>query len=334
MANEFDLQISGLKENLASARQVYSPDEVRSIVLTILLGKNYRSITEKATRLEISVFMSWLLSVCHRANIAFGNEWLIELQIECVKQKELESRWLRVWLMGLALKTTQNLGLHLNGYEEYLRKIKSESDVLVEKVGTTSIQLLTNNLSPKTLSIGDSVWMLQVSGAAVLTLRGSTKSTIGKLLERAIARACLSALGLQEGKHFDINLPADIEVAREIDAEILTSRGKARMDVALIGTGNQEVSDDKLNRVGKNGIVLVDKIGSKSNVPKNAADAGVRLIQIQNNSPLSELYNHLSPIMPKNIKLKKPPTDEKGLKALLASLPDNRFIVPKVKPTK
>jgi len=329
LAKEFDLQIPELKEKLVSARQVYSPNEVRSIVLTILLGKNYRSITEKATRLEISVFMSWLLNVCHRANIAFGNDWLIELQKECIRQTGLESRWLRVWLMGLALKTTQNLGLHINDYEAYLKKIKNESDVLVEK-GATSIQLQTNDLSPKSLSVGDSVWILQMSGAAVLTLRGSTKSTIGKLLEKAIARACLSALGLQEGKHFDINLPADAEVIREIDAEILTNRGKARMDVALIGTGNQEVSDDKLNRVGKNGIVLVDKIGSKSNVPKNAASAGVRLIEIQNHSPLSELYNHLLPIMPKSIKLKKPPIDEKGLRSLLAALPDNRFIVPKV----
>lgn len=329
-ATTFDLNLAALKTDLSAAGRSYSPDEVREILLAILLGKNYRRLTEKATRLEISVFMSWVLNVCHRAKYAFGDEWLARLQQVTSEAKSREARWLRVWLLGLTLKTTQNLGLKSGEYAEYLAQIKADSDKAIESQATaTSLTLYTQGITPTPLTAGDSVWLLQIAGAAVLTIRGSTKSAAGKLLEKAIARACLTALGLEEQKHFMLNLAADQEVERETDAEISTRRGRARMDVALIGTGNQEVSEDKLARVGKNGIVLVDKLGERSKVPANAQRAGVRLIRIQGNLPLSELYNHLEPLMPQGVLLKKPPTNEKGLVRLLKRLPDGVFRVPK-----
>ncbi len=135
-------------------------------------------------------------------------------------------------------------------------------------------------------------------------------------------------MGYRKGIDFALNLAADVEVDREIDAEITTRRGKARMDVALIGTGNQEVSEDKLGRVGRNGIVLVDKLGAKSKVQANAAKAGVRLIEIQNHLPLTELYNHLAGLMPDNVPFREPPNDETGLRSLLKQLPDDVFSLP------
>ncbi|MBI4287673.1 MAG: hypothetical protein HY671_04490 [Chloroflexi bacterium] len=74
---------------------------------------------------------------------------------------------------------------------------------------------------------------------------------------------------------------------------------------------------------------MVDKLGDRSKVPANAQKAGVRLIRIQGNLPLSELYNHLEPLMPEGVSLKEPPTSEKGLTGLLSRLPDDFFLVPK-----
>lgn len=325
-----DLDLVTLRNRLGNALSIYSASEVRKIVLTILLGKNYRILTESATSLEISCYMDWLLSVCHKAKNEYGDNWLTELQKLCsATRKSQEAKWLRIWLMGLALKTRVNLGIKIDEIESYLIRTKTSSDALFEnQANATSLQLYTNGLTPVMLSIGDSVWLLQVAGAAVLTLRGSKKSAIGKLLEKAIAKACLTALGLNEGSDFQLNLAADTEVDREIDAEISTRRGRVRVDVALIGTGNQEVSEDKLGRVGRNGIVLVDKLGSNSKVPTNAARAGVHLTIIQNNLPLTDLYNHLVNLMPDGVTLRQPPTNKNRLKQLLDGLPDTVFYVP------
>lgn len=327
-----NLDIEGLRQRLNSAGSIYSVEEVRKIVLTILLGKNYRALTESATSLEISCYMNWILSICHKAKITYGEQWLEKLQDLCsATKRSQETKWLRVWLMGLALKTTSNLGIKKDGYADYLRRVKLSSDALVkEQADATRIQLYTEGLTPTLLSTGDSTWLLQVAGAAVLTIRGSKKSAVGKLLEKAIAKACLTALGLKQGSDFQLNLAADNEVEREIDAEIATRRGKVRVDVALIGTGNQEVSEDKLSRVGKNGIVLVDKLGSKSKVPGNAEKAGVHITIIQNHLPLSDLYNHLLNLMPDGVILKKPPTEPKKIEKLLNQLPDDVFYVPTI----
>jgi len=325
-----DLDLEGLRQRLSTAASIYSVVEVRKIVLTILLGKNYRALTESATSLEISCYMNWILSVCHKAKIAYGKKWLEKLQELCsATKRSQETKWLRVWLMGLALKTTSNLGIKKGDHTDYLKRVKRASDMLIKKqADATSIQLYTNGLTPTLLSTSDSVWLLQIAGAAVLTIRGSKKSAVGKLLEKAIAKACLTALGLKETTDFKLNLAADNEVEREIDAEIATRRGKVRVDVALIGTGNQEVSEDKLGRVGRNGIVLVDKLGSKSKVPGNAARHGVHITIIQNNLPLSDLYNHLVNLMPDGVKLKKPPIEPEKIEQLVNGLPDEVFFVP------
>ena len=327
---EIDLGIEDLRQKLNSAVSIYSVEEVRKIVLTILLGKNYRALTESATSLEISCYINWVLSICHKSKLIYGEKWLEKLQELCTNTKHSqETKWLRVWLMGLALKTTSNLGLKIDDYSDYLSRVKLSSDTLINKqADATRIQLYTDGLTPTLLSTGDSVWLLQVAGAAVLTIRGSKKSAVGKLLEKAIARACLTALGLKEGRDFKLNLAADKEVERETDAEITTRRGKVRVDVALISTGNQEVSEDKLSRVGKNGIVLVDKLGSKSKVPGNAEKNGVHLTIIQNHLPLSDLYNYLANLMPDGVKLKSPPSKPKNIEKLLNKLPNKVFYVP------
>lgn len=100
------------------------------------------------------------------------------------------------------------------------------------------------------------------------------------------------------------------------------------MDIALIGTGNQEVSEDKLARVGRHGVVLVDSLGPKSQVLRNAAIHEVKVIQLRNNFALTELFAHLEPLMPAGITLKKPPTSETRLTRRLKALPDDVFALP------
>src|SRR3989338_9746831 len=192
----FNLKTDSLTKKLASVGDLYSPSEVRNIVLTILVGQNYRTSIEKATSLEISCYMSWVLSVCHRAKLEFGDKWLSKLQTVCAASVGVEADWLGVWLMGLTMKTQQNLGVK-SKRADYMRQVKKANDELIRKYANpTSIELYAKGLTPVKLSVGDSILLLQIAGAAVLTVRGSKKSSVGKLMEKAIARACFTALGL------------------------------------------------------------------------------------------------------------------------------------------
>ena len=133
------------------------------------------------------------------------------------------------------------------------------------------------------------------AGAATLTVRGSQKAKIGKMLEKGVIRAALTLIGLDESKgDFVLNIMPDEEVARETDAEVRTNRGMVRIDIGMIGEGNPEVIDDKINRVGKNGVILFDKLSPKSNAWANGEKNQVKLIQIRNSNPVEELRAHLS----------------------------------------
>jgi hypothetical protein len=327
----FDLKINELQESLQRAAASYSADEVRDIVRALFTGQNYRGLTEKPTRQAISVFAGWILNITHRAHLAFGQEWQEKL-LALVSRKGASKaeKWLRFWLLGLTQKTAVNLGIKSSMHRDYQRMAKATTVEVVQQLGweLSTIELVTEQLRRASLSPSDSIWLLQIAGAAVLTIRGSKKSIAGKRLEKAIARAALNVLGLTEGDHFWLNVERDQEVEREVDAEILTRRARIRMDIALIGTGNQEVSEDKLARVGRHGVVLVDILGPKSQVLKNAARHEIKVIQLRNNFALNELYVHLQPLVPPGVSLRKPPANEKRLKQLLEDLPDSVFALP------
>ena len=117
----------------------------------------------------------------------------------------------------------------------------------------------------------------------------------------------------------------DVEVPREIDAEILSRRGRIKVEMSLIGQGNQEVIEDKISRVRSNGMVIFDKIGPNSNAFQTARDSQVEFIQIRNNHPLEEMYSYLAPLVKKQIVA--PPTNQSGIRQALANLPDRLFTV-------
>ncbi len=329
---EFDLQVSSLRKSLNQAATSYSPSEVKEIVFAIFTGKNYRSITELPTRQSISVYSGWTINLVHRAKLKYAEKWKENLlELTSRKGASKEEKWLRVWLLGLTQKTAVNLGIKASKYNDYLQIVEKSTDEAVKNMiwQPSTIELSNATAEKISLSPSDSIWLLQIAGAAVLTIRGSKKSSAGKRLEKAIARAALTVLGLSEENHFWLNIERDQEVDREIDAEITTKRGRIRIDIALIGTGNQEVSEDKLGRVGKNGIVVVDILGAKSQVKINAARHEVKVIQLRNNLALSELYSYLEPLMPNDVNLRKPPTDANKLKEIFKKLPDTVFSLPK-----
>ena len=161
------------------------------------------------------------------------------------------------------------------------------------------------------------------AGAATLTVRGSRKSAVGKTLKRAFLRAGLTILGLEEGNDFWLNMQRDTEVPREIDVEIASLRGRIRVEMGLIERGNQEVIEDKINRVGSGGMVVFDQIGARSNARQTAENSRVGFIQIRNNRPLTEMYDFLKDKVRNT--LVEPPSDGDGIREAVHALPDRLF---------
>ena len=283
-----------------------SAEGVRQIVAALCQGYNYRLYTEGQTRTELLDAYGRLAAVRRRlpAN-ASHSDWMAAMRAEL----GAGSNDLAWWLLGLTNKTANNLGIRSNERPAYLEEIARHLREIVAN-------------SPD-FSFDDAMLMLW-AGAATLTVRGSRKSSAGKRLERAFLRAGLITLGLEEDVDFWLNMQRDVEVSREIDVEIASRRGRIRVEMGLIERGNQEVIEDKINRVGTGGMVIFDQIGPRSNARQTAENNQVCFIQIRNNRPLTAMYDFLNDRVNKT--LIEPPSDADSIAAALNALPDDVFI--------
>ena len=191
---------------------------------------------------------------------------------------------LRHWLIGLAIKTAENLEIERKdfpkAFEDLLELIEHEAP----EEEARDVALL--------------LWC----GSATLTIRGSAKAMTGKRLEGRLVRATLTVLGLsEEDGDFRTGIRADEEVSRETDAEVRTPRGYMHVEVGLISKGNPEVITDKVGRLNKNDVILMDLISAKSTAYKVAEERNVKLIQLRNNNPVEELRTHMHALKVLNV---------------------------------
>ena len=251
----------------------FSPEGLREATSKILTGMNYRLFYEEETRHKLIDTYRELTQLA-RKHPHDDEKWKSSIR-EMVEKGSTDDARLRQWLIGLTKKTADNLGIKVSEYP-------SVFDRMMEKIEATP------GVHQRDMAL------LLWCGSATLTVRGSQKSKVGKSLERAIASAALTTIGLNENRNeFRLNVLADEEVARETDAEIRTPRGFIRLEVGLIGRGNSEVISDKVGRMERNGVVLMDILPKESTAYQTAANSGVRLIQMRNNHPVEELRQHL-----------------------------------------
>ncbi len=335
----FDWQIQDLNlwwNSRPMIRDAFSADSVRQAVLHLMTGGNYRDIAERVVRERLFICHSWLLQIVQRARKEFGKRWAKELliRLSAAKNKDKVLRDMRLWLAGLTNKTAENLTLSSSKdtkeLESFIDKMLSLCDEVSKNKnwpsGNITIDLRNQSQnSIEKLDLAESLWFLQMIGAASSTVRGSNKALYGKRLERAFLRSGLELLGLQMNESYWLNIERDKEVDREADGEVETKRGRVRIDIGLIGQGNQEVPEDKLSRVGRNGIVIVDRLGRQSAVLNTAQRLGVKLVQIRHNFPMSEIYEHLRPITRKSIRT--PGATKEALQKQLDLLPDEVFYI-------
>ena len=268
----------------------------------ILTGGNYRLFFEDATRrtlIETYRELAKLAKIYPKDD----EKWRAQLR-KMVETGNMEDRRMRQWLIGLTKKTATNLGIQESDYPSVFDDVMSSIEKASRPQEKREMALL--------------LWC----GTATLTIRGSRKAKIGKLLERAVAGAALTVIGLREAEDYRLNVGADREVGRETDAEVKTPRGWIRIEVGLIGKGNSEVINDKVGRMNRHGIILMDMIPENSTAYNTAHDRGVRLIQIRNNHPVEEMRQHLVQLCKR---VQKDPISPQEVKQRVLNLPLSAF---------
>ena len=290
----------------------FSQSSLRVMMEALLLGKNYRLLTEKNTKERLFTTYAWLLKAYNVAKSVHGNNWQIKLleDLSDLKKKGPSEKNLTLWLLGLTKKTSDNLDINSSDRVEFLKETIKYCDELFSRIGNKDQM--------------DEAWLLLMAGHATLNIRGSQKACIGKTVEKIFAKTAFTLLGFEMDKNVWVDVGRDNEVGREADVECESKRGRIRTEVCLIASGNQEVIEDKISRVGTNGIVICDRLGAKTRVYDTAMEKKVKLIQIRNNQPLLEMYDYLNSRC--SFDLVKPPSTESEVKQALDALPDEFFL--------
>lgn len=139
-------------------------------------------------------------------------------------------------------------------------------------------------------------YLLNAIGSQTLTIRGSEKSTFGKLFEKLVLGSLLSILGFRFVSHKrageKVFWLSSQDEKRESDAALLYEIGKGvRFDIGFIGRGNPEISLDKVTRFQQAEvirgipfymatIIIVDRIGRDSRILEMARAVNGTIVQM------------------------------------------------------
>jgi hypothetical protein len=277
-------------------------DAVKQVVLAVMKGENLRNETELLTRRKIAI-SSGALVMFFINGIAKNPRFLEDLPknaLAALKDRSLtkQQRWVINWMLGLTDKAVQNvLRDDVHGPSQYHKNYKKAlldvSSQLGREYGVAGGVLEVGGGKKVTSIKIDWDFLLHLLGATgtqAMTIRGSDKSTYGKLFERLILGSLMHVLGFKlvepDKHHNKMNMVywlSERKEKRESDATVLIKPGiGVRFDIGFIGRGNTEISLDKVSRFEKEmsfgrvhhtmgTFIIVDRIGARSRLMDLAA---------------------------------------------------------------
>jgi hypothetical protein len=283
-----------------------SMDVLRGVVLDVLMGRNIRTATEVLTRRRIAALNLAMLRLFLRGRHTIEQfiDLLPAIAVELLSTRGAarEDRQLAQWVLGLTDKGVQNILrddlLLLQDYQQ--RYVETTRHAVIEdeiRHGRLSGSLSADEINVSIDGLFLS-YLLNAVGAQTLTVRGSDKSTYGKLFEPLILGAMLHLLGFRlRQAGVDVHAARTFWLAsrdeeRESDATLLYEPGKGiRFDIGFIGRGNTEISLDKVSRyrseaeIGRETwfmatIIIVDRIGERSRIEEMARRINGTIVQM------------------------------------------------------
>lgn len=290
-------------------------DPFREVVVDICLGLNVRDFTETLTRKRIVQSNAALWEFfCSNKRQGISPFDLIEIASTKLLKGKVKRKEKPVyqWLTGLTNKGVQNV----------LRKSENRADfdsltgntlemLKAEAVGKTEEQYLKITTDTEVaFSSEELLWILFVIGSQTATIRGSEKSLHGKYFEKLILGSVFQIFGLEllEEKNVIRNgfwLSSEDSDRRESDCTIVYNSKGIRVDIGFIGSGNSEITLDKVSRYRKydeiageshemSTIVIVDTIGENSKVRKLAEDIEGAIVCMSDKNWVSQLSQLVS----------------------------------------
>lgn len=279
---------------------------VKQIVIDVLCGRNLRDSTEMLTRRRLNLINAATLKMFING-INRDENFVDSLATQVARmlrgRNSKEQRWLLEWLLGLTDKQFQNVLRDqrslLTGYaQKYHETIEASAETCGDIYGD-----LRGSMGFDEPTMVDIDWkffsfLLSAIGAQTLTIRGSEKSTYGKLFERLVLGSILTILGFEHVSHENLNQFRNVfwlserGQQRESDATVLLDAGQGvRFDLGFIGRGNPEIALDKVSRFRReielgrrtwymSTIVIVDRIGDRSRIERLARDVDAHMIQM------------------------------------------------------
>ena len=283
-------------------------EAAKAVVLGVLKGDNIRAQTEPLTRRRVAMVSNAVVTLFTQgwANNPSFTEQLSALavtQLTTSKQSDNASVWPAQWLIGLTGKSVQNVvrgksearDLYLQEFEAAVNEAAARSQ---EDFGNTNLGFIESEGQLRALTWTDLTRLATAIGCATLTIRGSDKSTYGKLFERLILGTVLTIMGFEfvensrSQKIERVFWLSDSSDTRECDATIRFKANKIiRFDIGFIGAGNSEISKDKLTRYASEAIragqavlsktfIIVDKLPKSEKTLQDAAKTGAEIIQM------------------------------------------------------
>lgn len=292
-------------------------DVVRGVVRDVMLGVNIRDSTEPLTRQRIALLNAAMVSQYisipdpDRSIDAFVAE--VARAIETTRFSRSDA-WMLNWALGLTDKGIQNVlrDDHL-GLSGYTKRFLDALDQTAETARNDFGELVGN------LRVGDRevplnwlfvLYLATGIGCQTLTVRGSEKSTYGKLFEKLILGSVLSVLGFEFAPQ-GITSPTpgqfwlSTRSKRESDATLLIAPGEGvYFDIGFIGRGNSEITLDKVSRFervaefnkqryGMATYIIVDRIGARSRLEALAEAIDGTVVQMSMSYWPQTLARHL-----------------------------------------
>ena len=281
-------------------------DVIRDIVCDVLCGENLRDSTEVITRKKLATINAATLVMFLRGEAQSKGfaQRLPSIASERLQHKPSgEERQILQWFLGLTNKATQNVLRDstdpLGKYkDEYVRTCEEVISACESEYGKLRGELQISSHEKANIDWNFMVELLHTIGAQTLAIRGSEKSTYGKLFERLILGSLLSIFGFKLVSKDNVTTPSrvfwlsSVGEKRESDATLLYQAGQGiRFDIGFIGRGNPEISLDKVSRFEREielgstkwfmgTIILVDTIGKRSRIETLAEAINGTIIQM------------------------------------------------------
>lgn len=280
-------------------------NNVRQVVVDVLCGNNLRASTEHLTRLRLgklnaATFMIYLLGV--QAVKEFGRK-IPQIAFNTITGKASKSeKELCKWMIGLTNKGVQNVlrddKEHLRKYtESFAANLKVLAAETEKEAGKLQCCVKYADGQESILDWHDMLSLFCTIGSQTLAIRGSEKSTYGKLFERLVLGSVLAALDFEQtvyppNKTSKVFWLSSKIGEREADATLIIAPGQAvRFDLGFIGRGNPEITKDKVSRFERNleinkqtyhsaTCIIIDRVGDGSGLEEQAKRAGARVIQM------------------------------------------------------